>query len=69
MHDSALRAASVASQVAGGCRQLSQLAQPTGARAAGRRVLAEVAQQPHAAAVVRLGQRQQRLELACAAAA
>ena len=57
MQLSALRAASVASQVAGGCRQLSQLPQ-------GAACLAEVAEQAHAPAVVRLGQRQQRVELA-----
>ena len=42
---------------AGGCRQLSQLPQ-------GWLCFAEVGEQPHAAAVVRLGQRQQRVELA-----
>ena len=57
MQDKALRAASVASQVAGGCRQLSQLPQ-------GRLCFAEVVQQPHPAAVVRLGQGQQGVELA-----
>ena len=52
-----MRAASVASQVAGGLRQLSQLPQ-------GRLLLAEVGKQAHAPAVVRLGQREQRVELA-----
>ena len=61
MQDSALRAASVASQVAGGCRQLSQLPQ-------GRARFAEVGEQAHAPAVVRLGQREQRVELAALAA-
>ena len=57
MQLSALRAASVASQVAGGCRQLSQLPQ-------GRLCFAEVVEQAHAPAVVGFGQRQQRVELA-----
>ena len=79
---SALRAASVPSQVSGGFRQLSQLGQgphaplrslPRGGspRTGETRIrsgpaigFAEVLQQPHAAAVVRLGQRQQRVELA-----
>jgi hypothetical protein len=57
-----LRAASVASQVAGGLRQLSQAFRASCAR------FAEVGEQPHAPAIVRFGQRQQRVELAALAA-
>ena len=57
MLDSSLRAASVPSQVAGGVQAVVAVA-------AGLARLAEVAEQAHAPAVVRLGQRQQRVELA-----
>ena len=56
MHDMSLRAASVPSHSSGGVRQLSQLPQ-------GLARLAEVVEQPDTAAIHRLAQAQQRVEL------